>query len=56
MKVDNEKVLRKQREKKAAMVIAARRRQKEMVRRMEAMTCEAEIGKIYEKHPGGDRI
>jgi len=36
MKVDNEKVLRKQREKNKTITLAGRRRKKEMERRMEA--------------------
>lgn len=60
MKLDNEKVLRKQREKKSAMAIAARRRQKETTRRMEEMAFEViggnESRNKYEKNCRGDRI
>ncbi len=42
MKTDNEKVLRRVREKKTAIVMAKRRRVKETVRRMESRAYETQ--------------
>ena len=50
MKLDSEKIMRKQREKKAAILIAARRYQKQMERNSESILTDRQDGNNKQKN------
>lgn len=50
MKLDSEKIMRKQREKKAAILIAARRYQKQMERNSESILTDKQDGNNKQKN------
>lgn len=50
MKLDSEKIMRKQREKKAAILIAARRYQKQMERNSESILTDKQDGYNKQKN------